>query len=149
MKLLIWRLKVFGSNFATSNQSKTHIKMNKLLSLVIIMIMAAFQAMAQESKTNTSSQCIKLEITQFRTHKTGVHRAPMYISIEAFYDAENNSIDISYNGEANGEVFLYKNESIIEYDSNLNTSLHIPSSPGLYRIDIISEYWSAQGYIQL
>lgn len=58
--------------------------MNKLLSLVIVMIMAAFQAMAQESKTNTSSQCIKLEIAQYGTHKTGVHRAPMHVSIEAF-----------------------------------------------------------------
>lgn len=66
------------------NQSKTHIEMNKLLSLVIVMIMAAFQAMAQESKTNTSSQCIKLEIAQYGTHKTGVHRAPMHVSIEAF-----------------------------------------------------------------
>lgn len=123
--------------------------MNKLLSLVIVMIMAAFQAMAQESKTNTSSQCIKLEITQLRTHNTGVHRAPTYVSIEAFYNAENNSIDISYDGEAEGEVFLYKNESIIEYDSNMNTSLQIPSAPGLYRIEIISEFWLAEGYINL
>lgn len=123
--------------------------MNKLLSLVIVMIMAAFQAMAQESKTNTSSQCIKLEITQYGTHQTGVHRAPMYVSIEAFYNAENNSIDISYDGEADGEVFLYKNESIIEYDSNMNTSLQIPSTPGLYRIEIISEFWLAEGYINL
>lgn len=52
--------------------------MTKLLSLVIVMIMAAFQAMAQESKTNTSSQSIKLEITQLRTHNTGVHRAPKH-----------------------------------------------------------------------
>ena len=55
--------------------------MTKLLSLVIVMIMAAFQAMAQESKTNTSSQSIKLEITQLRTHNTGVHRAPKHIKL--------------------------------------------------------------------
>lgn len=58
--------------------------MTKLLSLVIVMIMAAFQAMAQESKTNTSSQSIKLEITQLRTHNTGVHRAPKHISLEGY-----------------------------------------------------------------
>ncbi|QCD43794.1 hypothetical protein E7747_16205 (plasmid) [Duncaniella dubosii] len=53
-----------------------------------------------------SSQSIKLEITQLRTHNTGVHRAPKHISIEAFYDAESNSIDISYDGENDGEVFV-------------------------------------------
>lgn len=123
--------------------------MNKLLSLVIVMIMAAFQAMAQESKTNTSSQCIKLEITQYGTHKTGVHRAPMHVSIEAFYNAENNSIDISYDGEAEGEVFLYLNGNILDYSPEINSSLMLPHSPGLYTIEIVSDTWGAEGCIQL
>lgn len=123
--------------------------MNKLLSLVIVMLMAAFQAMAQESKTNTSSQCIKLEITQYGTHKTGVHRAPMHVSIEAFYNAENNSIDISYDGEADGEVFLYLNGNLLDYNPDVNTSFALPQILGLYQIEIICETWSAEGYIQL
>lgn len=123
--------------------------MKKLLSLVIVMIMAAFQAMAQESKTNTSSQCIKLEITQHEVHKTGVHRAPMHVSIEAFYDAESNSINISYNGESVGEVYLYLNGTFMDYSPEINTSLQIPSTSGLYQIEIVCETWIARGDIQL
>ena len=55
---------------------------------------------------------------------------------------------ILYDGDATGEVFLYLNNNIIEYDSEINTSFQI-SIPGLYKIEIIGETWIAQGYIQL
>ncbi len=123
--------------------------MTKILSLVIVMIMAAFQAMAQESKTNTSSQSIKLEITQLRTHNTGVHRAPKHISIEAFYDAESNSIDISYDGENDGEVFVFMGENLIGYDSTINTIIQLPYDSGQFHLEISGETWIAQGFISL
>ncbi len=69
-------------------------------------------------------------------------------NIEAWYNAESNSINILYDGDATGEVFLYLNNNIIEYDSEINTSFQI-SIPGLYKIEIIGETWIAQGYIQL
>lgn len=123
--------------------------MKKLLSLITVVMMLAFQAVAQESKTNTSSQGIMLEIAQYNNGNNGVHRAPMRVNIEAFYNAESNSIDISYDGDATGEVYLYLNGNAIEYSPELNTSLQVPSTPGLFRIEIMSETWIAQGYIQL
>lgn len=124
--------------------------MKKILSLILVMMMFALNAMAEESKTSKSSQSIILEIAQYNDNESsGRFRAPMRIGIEAWYNAESNTIDITYDGEAEGEVFLYLNEGIVEYDSKINTSLHLPSSHGLYTIEIISETWIAQGYIQL
>jgi hypothetical protein len=122
--------------------------MKKILSLILVMMMFALNAMAGESKTSKSSQSIMLEIAQYN-ETSGRARAPMRIGIEAWYNADSNTIDITYDGEAEGEVFLYLNEDIVEYDPKINTSLHLPSSHGLYAIEIISETWTAQGYIQL
>lgn len=115
---------------------------------MLVMMSFALHAMAEESNASKSSQSIMLEIAQYN-EPSGRFRAPMRIGIEAWYNAESNTIDITYNGEDEGEVFLYLNENIVEYDSKINTSLHIPSSHGLYTIEIISETWIAQGYIQL
>lgn len=149
MKLLIWRLKVYDYNFATSKSNKTPIKMKKILFLILVMMTFAFHAIAgEQTKSTSSSQGIMLEIAQYK-ETSGRHRAPLRISIEAWYNAETNTIDISYNGEAEGEIFLYLNENIVEYDSTINTSLPLPSPHGLYAIEIISDTWSAYGYIQL
>lgn len=148
MKLFIWHLKVCDCNFATSKSIKTLIKMKKILSLILVMMMFALHAMAEESKTSKSSQRIMLEIAQYNETSDRA-RAPMRIGIEAWYNAESNTIDITYDGEAEGEVFLYLNEDIAEYDSKINTSLQIPSHSGLYKVEIIGEHWIAYGSIQL
>lgn len=108
----------------------------------------AFPSLAKEAEEQNSSQTIRLEINQQTDTPTRVLRAPMRINIEAYYDTENHTIEICYNGEADGEVFLYLDENIIGYDSEINTSFQI-SSAGYYRIEIISETWIAQGSIQL
>lgn len=147
MKVLFWRMKVFHCNFAASNQQKHLLKMKKILSLILVMMTFAFHSMAEESNADTSSKGILLEYSQYN-EPTGRHRAPMRINIEAWYNAESKSIEILYDGAANGEVFLYLNENIIGYDSELNTSFQI-STPGSYKIVIVGESWTAQGYLQL
>lgn len=122
--------------------------MKKLLSLIIAVMILAFQAIAQESKPATSSQQIFLEHTT-RNLTYERPRAPMRVNLEAFYNAESRTIDISYEGEADGEVFLYLNDELIDYVSNINTSIQIPYTTGVYRIEIVSDTWIAQGYIQL
>ena len=87
--------------------------MKKILSLFLVMMMFALNAMAGESKTSKSSQSIMLEIAQYN-ETSGRARAPMRIGIEAWYNADSNTIDITYDGEAEGEVFLYLNEDIVE-----------------------------------
>lgn len=133
--------------------------MKKLLFLIITVMMLAAQAVAQAvaqetPKTNpsspsTSSKEIKLEIAQYNNDTTGRHRIPMCVNLEAFYNEESNTIDIIYNGDADGEVFLYINEDIMNYSSEINTSLELPTTSGIYRIEIISQTWIAEGYIHL
>lgn len=129
--------------------------MKKLLFLIITVMMLAAQAVAQETpKTNTSSPTtsskdIKLEIAQYNNDTTGRHRIQMRVNLEAFYNEESNTIDILYDGDADGEVFLYLNGDIMDYSSEINTSLELPATSGIYRIEIISQTWIAEGYIHL
>ncbi len=57
-------------------------------------------------------------------------------------------MEICYDGEAAGEVFLYLNNNIIRYNSEINSTFPI-SDPGLYTIEIVGETWTAIGYLQL
>jgi hypothetical protein len=123
--------------------------MNKILtSLIIVMMMFALKAMAQDSQPDKSTEGIRLEVAQ-NNETTGRHRVPMHINIAAWYNEESKSIDIAYDGEDDGEVYLYMNDNIIGYDSTINTSLQLPASSGLYKIQIIGETWIAQGYVQM
>ena len=122
--------------------------MKKVLSLILLMLAVVFPAIAQNSKTGSSTNRVKLEISQKKDPATTVPRIPIYIDIEAFYDSESQTISVCYDGESEGEVYLYLNETVVGYDSEINTSFQI-SSPGLYKIEIISESWIAVGYIQL
>ena len=112
------------------------------------MIAVVFPAVAQNSKTGSSTKRVKLEISQKKNPATTVPRIPMYIDIEAFYDSESQSISVCYYGESEGEVYIYLNETVVGYDSEINTSFQI-SSPGLYNIEVTSESWIATGYLQL
>lgn len=147
MKVLFWRMKVAHCNFTTSKSIKTHIKMKRILSLILVMITIALPSIAQESNADTSSKGIVLEYSQYN-ETSGRPRAPMRNNIEAWYNATDFSINISCNGETTGEVFLYLNGNIIGYDSDINTSFQI-SVPGLYKIEIIGETWIAEGHILL
>lgn len=122
--------------------------MKKILSLILVMMAVTLPVIAQESSSSSSTRRVGLEVTQTYGRPTTAHRAPMRINIEAYYNEGNGTLDICYDGEAVGEVYLYINDTIVGYDSELNTSFQI-STPGLYRIEIISETWIAQGYIQL
>lgn len=123
--------------------------MKKILSFILVMMTFASHAMAETPTTSTSSsRNILLDINGY--DETPRHkRAPMRIDIEAWYNAETNSIDILYDGEAEGEVFLYLNGAVVEYDSKINTSLEIPLNSGFYKIEIIGNCWNASGSIQL
>lgn len=124
--------------------------MKKILSLILVMMTIAFNAIAGEQKTSSSSsKPVSLEVRQTKEQATMVHRAPMRINIEAWYDAETNSIDISFDGEAEGEVFLYVNGYIADYASEINTTLSVPDMSGQYEIQIIGETWIAQGFFTI
>lgn len=81
--------------------------MKKILSIILVMIAFSLHSVAQESPSSSSPTRIELETQQTKNSNHPVHRAPIRIDIEAWYNAESKSIDIIYNGEAIGEVFLY------------------------------------------
>ncbi len=58
-------------------------------------------------------------------------------------------IEITYSGETSGEVYLYRNDSLIDYDTEINTSFSLPEATGAYHIVIITENWTANGYLEL
>lgn len=123
--------------------------MKKILSIILVMMSIVFSSVAQESNNGNYDRPIVLESHPIDNSGTSTrHRAPMRINIEAYYDSDSHSMNIYYNGEANGEVFLYLNESVIDYSSEINTTFFTPTA-GLYKLEIISENWIAEGYIQL
>lgn len=112
------------------------------------MIAVTLPVIAQESSSSSSTIQVELEVRRTNNTAHPVHRVPMRINLEAYYNAGDGTLDICYDGEAVGDVYLYINDTIVGYDSELNTSFQI-SIPGLYRIEIIGETWIAQGHIQI
>ena len=122
--------------------------MKKIISLFLLMISIALPSIAQQSSGHTSDRPVSLEVRQTKGSGSRMHRAPIRINIEAYYNEVDGTLDICYDGEAVGEVFLYLDDTIVGYDSEINTSFPIPSS-GLYKIEIITDSWTGVGYIRL
>ena len=121
--------------------------MKKILTLILVMMAIALPSFAEGSKSD-NSHSVALEFESISDGTSTVHRAPMRINIDAYYNAESNTINISYDGEAKGEVFLYLNGVLVGYESEINASFSI-NTPGRYTIEIIGETWIAKGSIKL
>lgn len=123
--------------------------MKKLLFLILAMMVFALPSIAKESKDNTSTKPINLELRQDSNNSDHpVHRAPMRINIEAYYDSETGSINICYDGEAAGDVYLYLKGDIVDYNSEINTTFQIHTT-GMYKVEIHGASWIAEGYLNL
>lgn len=123
--------------------------MKRFLSLIIVIIAIALPSVAKDSKDDSSSKPIVLDISQNGNHSDHpVHRVPMHLNIEAYYEAETNSINICYDGEAAGEVYLYLNGDIVDYSSEINTTFQLHTA-GMYKIEIHGGSWLAEGYLNL
>lgn len=122
--------------------------MKKFLVLFCAIITICITSVAEETPNNSTPKNIGLEYS-IKSNGSSVHRAPMRINIDAYYDAMTNTVEISYNGEEEGEVFLYLNDNIIDYDCQINTTFYLPTNTGSYSIEIVTESWVASGYIHL
>ena len=72
----------------------------------------------------------------------------MHIPVEAWYDAEADTISIIYYGEDEGEVNLYRDGQLIDSSSEISTTFSISES-GFYTIEINTEAWTATGDIEI
>ncbi len=124
--------------------------MKLLLSLIIAILGITIPSIAYAESTKSFSYPIGMEVHRNQNNpSTTVHRAPMNIVIDAIYNPETNAIEITYNGDFDGEVFIYKDNDIIEWGTEINTSFLLPSASGLYTIKIITDNWIALGYLRL
>lgn len=119
--------------------------MKRITSILMAFIAIPFISVFAESNSTSSSEKIDMEITK-TIHKPKPHRSPERIDLEASYITEGNIINVHYEGDASGEVFLYLNNEIVSYSDEIQTSFSISSS-GLYRIEVRTEYWEAHGQI--
>jgi len=123
--------------------------MKRTLFIIFVIMTIGFHSIAQETKNSSSSFPIGLKIQNRSGMNPKTHRAPMQINIEVYYNTDENAVEISYDGDAEGEVFLYQNENVVGYSSELNATLPIPSEVGMYMIEIVCEQWTAQGFLEL
>lgn len=123
--------------------------MKKIITLIIVFMTIALPSTVQGSNRKPTSKSIILDSHQTNDRPNQpVHRAPMHISVEAWYDALSESITIIYDGEASGEVFLYRDGVLTESSSDINTTFIVTES-GNYTIEIDTEYWTATGSIDI
>ena len=123
--------------------------MKKILTTILAFMALALPMTAQESSGKSSSTPIAIHIPPIiNKPKPIIHRAPMHIPVEAWYDAEADTISIIYYGEAEGEVNLYRDGQLIDSSSEISTTFHISES-GFYTIEINTEAWTATGDIEI
>lgn len=123
--------------------------MKRLLSLFISILAISLSAVAENTNEGNQSRPVGIDLITIANEKPTVHRSPMHVYISAYYDASTNTIEISYDGEAEGEVYLYLDDMVIGYSADINTELPLPSYSGSYTIEIVSGSWTAYGYLQL
>lgn len=123
--------------------------MKKFIQLFLALIAIAFQSVAQETSENSNSTTVGLHFKQKTTTDPTVHRAPARLSVDVdvYYNTENNTIEIEYDGEEEGEVFIFMDDNLVGYDSHINTCIQLPLISGQYIIEIIGETWIGQGEV--
>ncbi|MDE5585069.1 MAG: hypothetical protein K2I92_01870, partial [Muribaculaceae bacterium] len=60
----------------------------------------------------------------------------------------SSNLSIIYDGDTEGEVFLYRDGELIDTSSEINTTFTIPGS-GYYTIEITTDNWIATGDFEI
>lgn len=121
--------------------------MKKILFLAILAMAFAIQCFAEEKKEQKKEpESISMEFHSLKIPDK-VHRAPMHIDIEAYYNADSNSIVVC--GSASAEVNLYLDGCLIDHNDEINTSFMLPETSGTYMIEVLGGSWTATGYLCL
>ncbi|MBD5199936.1 MAG: hypothetical protein HDS83_06065 [Bacteroidales bacterium] len=125
--------------------------MKKLFPIILLMITLALPAFAKDGNEDEDSDAdlIGLEFSHTGDESPSFnHRSTFETYIDAYYNPSNHIINICYYGENNGEVFLYLNNTLVNYSPDLNTTFQLTTS-GFYKIVIIEKSWIATGYISI
>lgn len=124
--------------------------MKKILIVILSIFAIGINCFAEDEKTDDkTTKNIFLEIRKKDLCPSTPFRSPFHITIEALYNVEYHNLSIIYEGEADGEVFVYLGESLVGYSNEINSTILLPGISGTYTIDVISGSWTAHGAIEL
>lgn len=99
-------------------------------------------------KKSESTPIILVTLPRDNENNQTVHRAPMRIPLEVWYDAVVSTIFITYNGDLGGEVLIYRDGQLIDRSPEINTTFQVLES-GLYVIEINTDSWTATGSLEI
>lgn len=123
--------------------------MKKIFTLIVACMALALPMTAQESDGNSKPKPVVLSTHADNSDPNPtIHRAPMRVCVEAWYDILSETITIIYDGDASGEVLLYRDGALLETSSDINTTFAVSES-GFYTIEIITEGWTAIGNLEI
>ena len=129
--------------------NKNFKQMKKIFAIVLALMAFFLPSLAEDSKGNSNPKPITLESQPIDTKlDPTIHRAPMQINIEAWYEAALGTISINYAGETEGEVNLYCNGELVATSPDINSTFMLAES-GFYTIEILTESWIATGTIEI
>lgn len=119
--------------------------MKRLLSLLgVLIIIGCLQA-------NAAKSGVYMDFYKYghEGKNTTVHRSPMRIPIDVYYDDELRQIEISGSADIDVQIFLCDiNGNTLDYSHCMNTVLNIPYGfSGIIILRIESEEWIATGKI--
>lgn len=120
--------------------------MNRLTLLIIAMMMTVLNSIGAEQ--SPSQRPLYFDVHSNR-EVSKRPRAPQKISVEAFYNADDNTITIVSNPTINGTSYLSYNGSIIMSSETVNVSFILPYSEGNYEVAIQTEEWIAYASLVL
>lgn len=123
--------------------------MKRILLLIISLVSLFIHTLADEKHAKkTSEEKILLEIHQYN-NDIPIHRAPVLINIEAYYNSISNTINIEYEDMCEGKVYLYHEDILEDFSPSINSSFQLLYLSGTYRLEIHCDGWSAVGFINL
>lgn len=122
--------------------------MKKFFTFFALAIVFYFTGYSQTSETTSNTTIKDVILIIHHTKNPGkVHRVPMRIPIEVWYDTAVKTIEVSCPEEIDGQVYLYdSNGNIVGFSPIINTVFNLPAT-GTYTIFIESEEWYAEGII--
>lgn len=100
--------------------------MKRIFSLILAMMVFVLPIIADGSNNKSNNEPITLILhpTLPEPHPI-VHRSPMRICIDANYDVCTKTVTIQYDGEATGEVLLYKDGELVDNSSEIEWGKYI------------------------
>lgn len=123
--------------------------MKKIFTLIIALMALALPITTRGSE----SKPISIPLTS-ESHadddkpQNPIHRAPIHVCVEAWYDAALGTISVNYAGEASGEVNLYCDGVLVATAPEINAVFMLCES-GFYTIEVLTESWTAIGTIDI